>query len=58
MNNTKKLVIMVTKGIDHGLSSVAFTVANGGITAGQQDNRSQYFSPIAGSIWSANAVQA
>lgn len=35
-NEAKKLVIMVTKGIDHELSSVAFTIANGGITAGQQ----------------------
>lgn len=33
--NAKKLVIVVTKGIDHELSSVAFTLANGGITAGQ-----------------------
>lgn len=35
-NEAKKLVIMVTKGIDHELSSVAFTIANGGITSGQQ----------------------
>lgn len=33
---TKKLVILVTKGIDHELSSVAFTIACGGITAGQE----------------------
>lgn len=33
--NAKKLVIVVTRGIDHELSSVAFTLANGGITAGQ-----------------------
>jgi predicted peroxiredoxin len=31
---TDKLVIMVTRGIDSELSSVAFTIANGGITAG------------------------
>jgi predicted peroxiredoxin len=31
---TDKLVILVTRGIDSELSSVAFTIANGGITAG------------------------
>jgi len=31
---TDKLVILVTKGIDSELSSVAFTIANGGITSG------------------------
>jgi predicted peroxiredoxin len=31
---TKELVVLMTKGIDHELSSVAFTIANGGITAG------------------------
>ena len=31
---TDKLVILLTKGIDTELSSVAFTIANGGITAG------------------------
>lgn len=31
---TDKLVILVTKGIESELSSVAFTIANGGITAG------------------------
>ncbi|NKJ40003.1 DsrE family protein [Rhizobium sp. SG570] len=30
----KKLVILITKGIESELSSVAFTIANGGITAG------------------------
>lgn len=30
----EKLVILVTRGIDSELSSVAFTIANGGITAG------------------------
>ncbi|WP_374376381.1 DsrE family protein [Dongia sp.] len=29
-----KLVVLVTRGIDSELSSVAFTIANGGITAG------------------------
>ena len=31
---TKELVVLMTKGADHERSSVAFTVANGGITAG------------------------
>lgn len=31
---TEKLVVLVTRGIDSELSSVAFTIANGGITAG------------------------
>ena len=31
---TDKLVILLTKGIDSELSSVAFTIANGGLTAG------------------------
>ncbi len=31
---TDKLVILLTKGIDSELSSVAFTIANGGITSG------------------------
>jgi predicted peroxiredoxin len=33
---TKKLVVLVTKGIESELSSVAFTIANGGITSGLQ----------------------
>jgi predicted peroxiredoxin len=33
-SGTDKLVILVTKGIESELSSVAFTIANGGITAG------------------------
>jgi predicted peroxiredoxin len=32
----KELVVIVTHGIDHELSSVAFTIANGGITAGMK----------------------
>lgn len=31
---TDKLVVLMTKGIDSELSSVGFTIANGGITAG------------------------
>jgi predicted peroxiredoxin len=31
---SRNLVVVVTHGIDHELSSVAFTIANGGITAG------------------------
>jgi len=30
----KNLVVLVTHGTDHELSSVAFTIANGGLTAG------------------------
>ncbi len=30
----KELVVLMTKGADHELSSVAFTIANGGMTAG------------------------
>lgn len=30
----KELVVLMTKGADHEVSSVAFTIANGGITAG------------------------
>ncbi|MGE0660474.1 MAG: DsrE family protein [Reyranellaceae bacterium] len=33
-SGTDKLVILMTKGIDSELSSVAFTIANGGLTAG------------------------
>jgi predicted peroxiredoxin len=33
-NNTRKLVVLITHGIDHEMSSVGFTIANGGITAG------------------------
>ena len=31
---TRELVVVITQGADHELSSVAFTIANGGITAG------------------------
>jgi len=35
MSNTQRnLVVVITHGIDHELSSVAFTIANGGMTAG------------------------
>jgi len=30
----RDLVIVMTRGTDHELSSVAFTIANGGLTAG------------------------
>lgn len=33
---TRELVVLMTKGADHELSSVGFTIANGGITAGLQ----------------------
>ena len=33
-NTQRSLVVLVTHGTDHELSSVAFTIANGGITAG------------------------
>lgn len=31
---SRDLVVLMTRGTDHELSSVAFTIANGGITAG------------------------
>ena len=31
---SKELVVLMTKGADHELSSVGFTIANGGMTAG------------------------
>jgi predicted peroxiredoxin len=34
MPDTRDLVVVITHGIDHDLSSVAFTIANGGMTAG------------------------
>lgn len=33
-NPTEELVVLITHGADHELSSVAFTIANGGMTAG------------------------
>jgi predicted peroxiredoxin len=33
-NATDKLVVLITKGIESEMSSVAFTIANGGLTAG------------------------
>ena len=33
-DSSKELVVLMTRGADHELSSVAFTIANGGITAG------------------------
>jgi len=32
----KELVVVITHGIDHEVSSVGFTIANGGITAGMK----------------------
>lgn len=32
--SNKELVVLMTKGADHELSSVGFTIANGGITSG------------------------
>jgi predicted peroxiredoxin len=32
--SSRELVVLITHGADHELSSVAFTIANGGITAG------------------------
>jgi predicted peroxiredoxin len=34
MAEQRELVVVITHGIDHELSSVGFTIANGGITAG------------------------
>jgi hypothetical protein len=31
---TRELVVLITQGADHELSSVAFTIANGGISSG------------------------
>jgi predicted peroxiredoxin len=31
---SRNLVVLITRGTDHELSSVAFTIANGGLTAG------------------------
>lgn len=33
-DNQRELVVVMTHGADHELSSVAFTIANGGMTAG------------------------
>ena len=33
-DQAKELVVLMTRGTDHELSSVAFTIANGGMTAG------------------------
>ena len=33
-DDSRNLVVMITHGVDDELSSVAFTIANGGITAG------------------------
>lgn len=36
MAETRELVVLMTRGTDHELSSVGFTVANGAITSGMQ----------------------
>ncbi len=33
-SNARKLIVLITKGIESELSSVALTIANGGLTAG------------------------
>jgi len=33
-NPTTELLVLLSKGVDHELSSVGFTIANGGMTAG------------------------
>ncbi len=33
-DQTRELVVLMTRGTDHELSSVGFTIANGGMTAG------------------------
>lgn len=33
-NGNRNLVVMITRGTDHEMSSVGFTIANGGLTAG------------------------
>jgi predicted peroxiredoxin len=35
-DQTRELVVLMTRGTDHELSSVAFTIANGGMTAGMK----------------------
>ena len=35
MENPNQLVVLITKGIDHELSSVALVIACGGVTSGQ-----------------------
>jgi len=35
-DGSRNLVVMITRGTDHELSSVGFTIANGGLTAGLQ----------------------
>ena len=33
-DSSRELVVLITQGADHELSSVALTIANGGMTAG------------------------
>jgi hypothetical protein len=39
MPDSRELVVLVTRGTDHELSSVAFTIACGGITSGMEGVR-------------------
>jgi len=48
---SQELVVLMTKGADHELSSVALTIANGGITAGF---KVYAFLTSAGLIWCAS----
>ena len=50
--STRNLVVLVTHGTDHELSSVAFTIANGGMTAGLKVS---VFLTSAGWTWSGSA---
>ena len=52
-NGSKNLVVMITRGTDHELSSVGFTIANGGLTAGLDV---AIFSPARASISCAAAA--
>lgn len=50
--NTRDLVVVITHGIDHELSSAGLTIACGGITAGLKVS---YSLPVPASISCANA---
>ena len=50
----RELICMITRGTDHELSSVGFTIANGGITAGL---KVFIFLSSAASIFCGSALQ-
>jgi len=50
---TRELICMITSGTDHELSSVGFTIANGGITAGL---KVFIFLRAVASIWYGSAL--